>query len=291
MALTNKETKKDHILATLLTQLDLVSRKIMELQAPDTKKDRYIPRHERINTNVNKGGQIEEMLSLILHKVESHDKVGQARRTTRWFAEVPHLAFNFMLDVLLSSVTFGEKPEVVEGTRRLAKSLLDRPLSAPLNLFCTVPFGRLGLAHRKLSTIHLKTFPSPTCQTFRTNPFDMARPKVTGRNMPRRKRARDITINEWGSNPPKKGRQEPPPGDKGKVKRPVSNKETTPRGPYISSWARGFYAVVQTFLADTPLAAPNGFGNVVSSKVTPGTRARDQTDAPSTDAQTDGATV
>uniref|UniRef100_M1DG09 Uncharacterized protein n=1 Tax=Solanum tuberosum TaxID=4113 RepID=M1DG09_SOLTU len=37
-----------------------------------------------------------------------------------------------MLNVLLKSVTFGEKPKVAEGTRRLAESLLDRPLSAPL---------------------------------------------------------------------------------------------------------------------------------------------------------------
>uniref|UniRef100_M1DT89 Integrase core domain containing protein n=1 Tax=Solanum tuberosum TaxID=4113 RepID=M1DT89_SOLTU len=83
------------------------------------------------------------------------------------------------------------------------------------------------------------------------------------------------------------GRQEAPPGYKGKGKRPISDRENIPRGSYIPSWAREFYAAVQAFLADTPLAAPSGSGTVVSSKVTPGTEARDQTIAPDTDGATE----
>uniref|UniRef100_M1DL35 Putative plant transposon protein domain-containing protein n=1 Tax=Solanum tuberosum TaxID=4113 RepID=M1DL35_SOLTU len=74
MAPTNNEIEKDHILATLLTQLDLVAKKIMELETPDKRKNRFIPPHEHIHPNVNEGGQIEDILSLILHKVKSHDK-------------------------------------------------------------------------------------------------------------------------------------------------------------------------------------------------------------------------
>uniref|UniRef100_M1DYP1 Integrase core domain containing protein n=1 Tax=Solanum tuberosum TaxID=4113 RepID=M1DYP1_SOLTU len=53
--------------------------------------------------------------------VGSFGELGRARQTTRWFAKVHHLAFNFMLNVLLSSVAFGEKPEIANGTRRLAE--------------------------------------------------------------------------------------------------------------------------------------------------------------------------
>uniref|UniRef100_M1DR87 Uncharacterized protein n=1 Tax=Solanum tuberosum TaxID=4113 RepID=M1DR87_SOLTU len=49
--------------------------------------------------------------------IGSFGELGRARQTTRRFAEVPHIAFNFMINVKFSSVTFGEKPEVVECTR------------------------------------------------------------------------------------------------------------------------------------------------------------------------------
>uniref|UniRef100_M1E018 Integrase core domain containing protein n=1 Tax=Solanum tuberosum TaxID=4113 RepID=M1E018_SOLTU len=54
--------------------------------------------------------------------------------------------------------------------------------------------------------------------------IDMVRNNI---DMPPRKSSRGITNNEGGSNPPKKGMQELPPGDKSKGKRPTSNRVTT----------------------------------------------------------------
>uniref|UniRef100_M1DB60 Uncharacterized protein n=1 Tax=Solanum tuberosum TaxID=4113 RepID=M1DB60_SOLTU len=82
---------------------------------------------------------------VINRHVGSFGELGGAHRTTLRFSYFPHPAFNFMLYVLLGSVTSKEKLEFAEGTRRLAESLLDHLLSSPLNPFCNVTFGGLAL--------------------------------------------------------------------------------------------------------------------------------------------------
>lgn len=113
----------------------------------------------------------------------------------------------------------------------------------------------------------------------------------TNNDMIPRKRVRGITINEGGWRPLNKSRQEPPPGGKGKGKRPISERDTTPWGPNIPSWPGRFFAFVQTFLADRLLEAPNGSGTVFSSEETPSTDAQVQADASDVDLQTDGVIV
>uniref|UniRef100_M1DDD1 Uncharacterized protein n=1 Tax=Solanum tuberosum TaxID=4113 RepID=M1DDD1_SOLTU len=82
-------------------------------------------------------------------------------------------------------------PKITESTRPLTKSFLYRPLSTPLSSFA------LDLS------------------------VDMVQ---TNLDTPPQKKARAITINEGGSNPPKKRRQELPPGDKGKRKKHISER-------------------------------------------------------------------
>ncbi|KAG5575863.1 hypothetical protein H5410_055997, partial [Solanum commersonii] len=63
-------------------------------------------------------------------------------------------------------------------------------------------------------------------------------------DIPPRKRARGITINEGVSNPPKKSRQEPPPSEKGKRKRAISDRNEI--------WARSPPDLARVPPASTP---------------------------------------
>lgn len=56
-------------------------------------------------------------VSIESQNVWQFGELGRARRTTRWFAETPFIAFNFMLYLSLGVVVFGEKLEFAEYTR------------------------------------------------------------------------------------------------------------------------------------------------------------------------------
>jgi len=111
----------------------------------------------------------------------SFGELDRARRTTRQFTEVPHITFNFMLNLMFASVTFGEKLEVPECTWRLTESPSSSPFAcAPIHV-CFVTFGGLILARRILLAIRWKAFPSPICQIFWDfwpNPF--GKPDLAG---------------------------------------------------------------------------------------------------------------
>uniref|UniRef100_M1DCX9 Uncharacterized protein n=1 Tax=Solanum tuberosum TaxID=4113 RepID=M1DCX9_SOLTU len=102
---------------------------------------------------------------------------------------------------------------------------------------------------------------------------DMAKLKVAGRNMPlRRKAKRFAPHNDAASR--SKVTKPPTTGRRGRDNKPIYGRETTPRDPNIPSWARGFYAAVQTFLANRPLTALSGSDTDAPSEATTGTDAQ-----------------
>uniref|UniRef100_M1DC90 Integrase core domain containing protein n=1 Tax=Solanum tuberosum TaxID=4113 RepID=M1DC90_SOLTU len=90
--------------------------------------------------------------------------------------------------------------------------------------------NRLVLAHRMLSPIRRKASPIVDMPIFwenfepilSTSPIWLAKVIRTNLDIPSRKRARGIVINEGGANPPKKGRTEPPKGGNGKGKKTMT---------------------------------------------------------------------
>uniref|UniRef100_M1DXN4 Uncharacterized protein n=1 Tax=Solanum tuberosum TaxID=4113 RepID=M1DXN4_SOLTU len=85
-----------------------------------------------------------------------------------------------MLYLMIDSVTFDEKLDVVKSTRRLVEWLFFRPLFGPLNLYALELSAGLSL-FTEIYRRHAEWFPpSPTCCSFRANSFgelDLARPR------------------------------------------------------------------------------------------------------------------
>uniref|UniRef100_M1DB86 Uncharacterized protein n=1 Tax=Solanum tuberosum TaxID=4113 RepID=M1DB86_SOLTU len=75
MSEKNQEADKDFMLATLVTQIDELAKKIVEIEVLCKRKDKYIPHHERRRPKDNERKRVEGMLSIILHRVTEHDRV------------------------------------------------------------------------------------------------------------------------------------------------------------------------------------------------------------------------
>uniref|UniRef100_M1DXD2 Uncharacterized protein n=1 Tax=Solanum tuberosum TaxID=4113 RepID=M1DXD2_SOLTU len=71
MTEVNQEVEKDFMLAALMTQMDELAKKIVEIEVQCKRRDIYVPPHEQRNPKDNKGKIVEGMLSIILNKIHS----------------------------------------------------------------------------------------------------------------------------------------------------------------------------------------------------------------------------
>lgn len=80
--------------------------------------------------------------------------------------EVIHLAFNFMLNDQLDSVTCSDKLVASKSTRQLYECPFLSPFLCDLELKFTINIDGINLARLMLSAIRRKALLSPTCQIF-----------------------------------------------------------------------------------------------------------------------------
>ena len=73
MAEAIEEVEND--LAALMTQIDELTKKIVKIEVQFKRNDKYIPLYEWKKPRDNRGKRVEEMLSVILHKVSEHEGV------------------------------------------------------------------------------------------------------------------------------------------------------------------------------------------------------------------------
>uniref|UniRef100_M0ZTA7 Putative plant transposon protein domain-containing protein n=1 Tax=Solanum tuberosum TaxID=4113 RepID=M0ZTA7_SOLTU len=69
MAEANQEVAKDFMLAVLMTQMDELAKKIVEIKVQCKQKGRHVPPHERRKPKDNEGKRVEGILSIILNKL------------------------------------------------------------------------------------------------------------------------------------------------------------------------------------------------------------------------------
>uniref|UniRef100_M1DQ61 Integrase core domain containing protein n=1 Tax=Solanum tuberosum TaxID=4113 RepID=M1DQ61_SOLTU len=63
------------MMVALMTQMDELAKKVRELDVQCIKKDQYVPSHERRKSKNKGDGQTEAMLTLLLRKTNTQDRV------------------------------------------------------------------------------------------------------------------------------------------------------------------------------------------------------------------------
>uniref|UniRef100_M1DLZ7 Uncharacterized protein n=1 Tax=Solanum tuberosum TaxID=4113 RepID=M1DLZ7_SOLTU len=74
MVETNQEVEKDFMLDALMAQMIELAKKMVKIEIQCKRQDKYIPPHERRSLKDNEVKLLEEMLSIILHRVTEQDR-------------------------------------------------------------------------------------------------------------------------------------------------------------------------------------------------------------------------
>jgi len=139
MAEENQEVQKDFMMATLMTQIDELATKIVEIEVQCKRKDRYIPLHERRKPKDNAGKYVEGMLSIILNKVSEHDRVLEEVKEN--FKLMNQMIGSHSRSIqLLENLTGHMMPHLYPAQSRGSPSdVLANPKSEVYVLTCVVP--------------------------------------------------------------------------------------------------------------------------------------------------------